>query len=84
MQTNKYINNTNKKTNTMNIKKLIKVELISCSIGMITYMSGYIASLNIFKVDKEEAMFYGIMIGVVTTIISSIILSNKLTKEEEE
>ena len=68
----------------MNIKKLIKVELISCSIGMITYMSGYIASLNIFKVDKEEAMFYGIMIGVVTTIISSIILSNKLTKEEEE
>jgi H+/gluconate symporter-like permease len=68
----------------MNIKKLIKVELISCSIGMITYMSGYIASLNIFKVDKEEAMFYGIMIGVVTTIISSIILSNKLTKEDEE
>ena len=68
----------------MNIKKLIKVELISCSIGMITYMSGHIASLNIFKVNKEEAMFYGIMIGVVTTIISSIILSNKLTKEEEE
>jgi uncharacterized membrane protein HdeD (DUF308 family) len=73
----------NKKTNTMNIKKLIKVELISCSIGMITYMSGYIASLNIFKVDKEEAMFYGIMIGVVTTIISSIILTNKLTNESE-
>ena len=68
----------------MNIKKLIKVELISCSIGMITYMSGHIASLNIFKVSKEEAMFYGLIIGVVTTIISSIILSNKLTKEEEE
>ena len=67
----------------MNIKKLIKVELISSSIGMITYMSGYIASLNIFKVDKEEAMFYGIMIGVVTTIISSIILTNKLTNESE-
>jgi hypothetical protein len=67
----------------MNIKKLIKVELISCSIGMITYMSGYIASLNIFKVDKEEAMFYGIMIGLVTTIISSIILTNKLTNESE-
>jgi uncharacterized membrane protein HdeD (DUF308 family) len=67
----------------MNIKNLIKVELISCSIGMITYMSGYIASLNIFKVDKEEAMFYGIMIGVVTTIISSIILTNKLTNESE-
>ena len=67
----------------MNIKKLIKVELISCSIGMITYMSGYIASLNIFKVDKEEAMFYGIMIGAVTTIISSIILTNKLTNESE-
>jgi H+/gluconate symporter-like permease len=47
-------------------------------------MSGHIASLNIFKVNKEEAMFYGIMIGVATTIISSIILSNKLTKEEEE
>jgi hypothetical protein len=67
----------------MNIKKLIKVELISCSIGMITYMSGHIASLNIFKVNKEEAMFYGLMIGVVTTIISSIILTNKLTNESE-
>ena len=68
----------------MNIKKLIKVELISCSIGMITYMSGHIASLNIFKVNKEEAMFYGLVIGVATAIISSIILSNRLTKEEEE
>ena len=68
----------------MNIKKLIKVELISCSIGTITSMSGYVAALHIFKTTVDEAMACGFIIAIVTVLISSIILSNKLTKEEEE
>jgi H+/gluconate symporter-like permease len=47
-------------------------------------MSGYVAALHIFKTTVDEAMAWGLIIAIVTVLISPIILSNKLTKEEEE
>ena len=68
----------------MKIKNLIKVELIACAVGAITSMSGYIAALHIFKTNIDIAMMCGLIVAVITMIISSIILSNKLTKDEKE